>query len=71
MNEKLARTILGTSINDDNSLSDLGMYLSWDGESKAALDGQFSSEELDAISWWMVNMEVVDDAPEERSYYDV
>lgn len=58
MDEKKAREILGSDIQDDESLYCLGRYLYWNKDEKngdAVLDAEFSVDELEAIAWWMRN----------------
>jgi len=58
MDEKRAREILDGWIDEDNGLSGTtGSYLSWwpmEGN-RITLDGEFNSDELEAISWWIRN----------------
>ena len=57
MDEKQATEILNngdTTIENDGSLDNLGWYLSWHtGNEFATLDGEFTANELEAITWWM------------------
>lgn len=55
MDEQRAREILEGAIRPDNSLSNGGWYLYWNGGG-AALDGDFCADDLEAIAWWMKNM---------------
>ena len=57
MTEDEARTILGAWIQPDDSLYDVGVYISWDSDALrddfTVLDGYFEAETLEAIAWWM------------------
>ena len=55
MDEKRAREILNYAIAKDNRLYSNGWYLFWDLSENVTLDGEFSTEELEAIVWWMRN----------------
>ena len=56
MDEQKAKAILGDAIGADESLYSLGWYLFWDkGNDEATLDGKFTLEELQAITWWIEN----------------
>lgn len=60
MDEARAREILKLYIEDDDLLwsseKHSGEYLHWSHDNKlATLDGLFSVEELEAITWWMRN----------------
>lgn len=56
MDEAKARKILGGWIDEDDDIFCLGAYISFEkGEETASLDGRFSSEQLEAITWWMRN----------------
>ena len=56
MNEGKARKILGDDIQKDGGLYSLGWYLSWSPDRDiACLDGEFSTDDLEAIAWWMRN----------------
>lgn len=61
MNEEKAKKILNKVRQEDNSLYSnsrrlIDGYLSWDVEDeKAVLDGTFTTNELEAIAWWMRN----------------
>ena len=56
MNEGKARKILDDDIQKDGGLYSLGWYLSWSPDRDiACLDGEFSTDDLEAIAWWMRN----------------
>ena len=57
MEEIRVRQILKPeSFGEDGDLYDPGGYFSWDiGDITACLDGNFTADELEAISWWMRN----------------
>lgn len=55
MNEEDARKILGSMIQEDNSLYDEGQYISWRKGEVCFLDAGFNVNELEAIAWWMRN----------------
>ena len=60
MNEKEAREILGDIIQDDDKLdserSAQIYYISWEADGNGVgLDGWYSTDELEAIIWWMKN----------------
>jgi hypothetical protein len=58
MNEEQARAILGESVEPDGSLFNLGHYIAWDKDSdEVTLDCRFTADELEAIAWWMRNMD--------------
>jgi hypothetical protein len=42
----------------DNTLHNGVQYLHWDGGATAVLDGDFTADELEAIAWWIRNVEV-------------
>lgn len=61
MDKQEAREILGNIIQPDGSLYNLGHYISWELEEECiTLDDRFSVHELEAIVWWIkdVNKEV-------------
>ena len=54
MDEAKARSILGDAIQPDNSLFNLGEYVSYEvGDTDVCLDARFTVEQLEAITWWM------------------
>ena len=62
MTEKEAIEILKNYIQNDGSLYNSGHYLSWDIPSNIiCLDGDFESDELEAIVWWMRNKRKLND----------
>lgn len=56
MNEAKARKILGNAIEEDNRLTGQYWWLVDGGD--ICLDGDFTLEQLEAIVWWMKNMEI-------------
>ena len=58
MNKLEATKILGDSIEEDGSLScGHHNYIDWPvGDKEACLDGEFESEEIEAILWWINNI---------------
>lgn len=60
MNEHKARVILTQYIRCDNALSSIMMenYVYWNGQDKVVIDGKFTTDELEAIAWWIKNKEV-------------
>lgn len=68
MNEQLAMKILGINIkNKDTGLykdtcRELDDFLYWDNDySEIILDGRFTLEQLEAITWWMKNKAINND----------
>ena len=58
MNEERARELLSDcdGLDDDGGLFDLGGYVCWEPyERTVCLDGDFTTEYLQAIIWWMEN----------------
>jgi hypothetical protein len=54
LTEDEVRRLLSSSIHPDGGLYNLGWYLSWvPGSNRAALDGEFTADELEAIACWM------------------
>ena len=60
MNESKAREALGSSIQEDNSLSPCGYYLEWPNRlGEITMDGTFTVNDIAAILWWVENKEVI------------
>jgi hypothetical protein len=58
--EAAAREILGSMIRPDNSLTGILEWVSWpqySDPSQIGLDGTFTAGELEAMAWWMRNMQ--------------
>ena len=60
MDEQRVRELIKPNvIQDDNSLYDIGWYISWlndtSNDDTVTLDGGFTADELEAIAWWMRN----------------
>ena len=56
MDEKRATEILSDSIEPDGGLYNGFELIAWDVvDKKAALDGNFTAERLEAVAWWMRN----------------
>jgi hypothetical protein len=56
MNEEQAKEILKDIIRNDNSLN--APYIDWSPDAylnEITLDGDFSADQLEAMSWWMRN----------------
>lgn len=55
MNEVQARSILNSSIEDDKLFQGNPFYMYSPADSKVVMDGEFTTEQLEAIAWWMTN----------------
>lgn len=56
MNEELARKILGDWITEAGNLDSLTNYISWHkGGYEITMDGTFTIEQIEAITWWIKN----------------
>ena len=59
MDEHKARVNLEGMIRANNALSIcMERYLFWNGSDVLTLDGKFTTDELEAIAWWIKNKEV-------------
>lgn len=58
MDEQKARAMLGAMIQPNNSLRDASHYTDWAGGEIIKFDDNFELEELEAIIWWMRNMQI-------------
>jgi len=59
MNEHKARVNLEGMIMSDNALSlNWARYVYWPGNDTIRIEGTFTTDELEAIAWWVKNKEV-------------
>jgi hypothetical protein len=68
MDERRAREVLGSAIENDDMVCSLGThvldYCNYKGMGTAGLDGNFTADQLEAIAWWMRNKAKPDAEPQ-------